>query len=176
MRNLSKSILFPTQIPAGDADKVQKEEARDRELPEIQLQLRSESRLMQFRELGVSQHLIRWVGLLGADVRTADQATSISQLVRLPGIVISASVLASRATKLHLTCKGCRHVTSLSVSGGFSGFTLPRVCLSCVLLSSPLRPFLPCSLADDGFATIKQETIEWRSERLSYGSLRHHSR
>lgn len=60
------------------------------------------------------------------------QATNISRLVRLPGIVISASVLSSRAIRLHLTCKSCRHVTTQEVQGGFSGFQLPRKCIACV--------------------------------------------
>jgi len=60
------------------------------------------------------------------------QASSISNLVRLPGIVISASVLSSRAVRLHLTCKSCRHVTTMEVQGGFSGFQLPRKCGSWV--------------------------------------------
>lgn len=56
------------------------------------------------------------------------QANYISKLVRLPGIVISASVLTSRASRLHITCKACRHVATINVVGGFTGFTLPRRC------------------------------------------------
>lgn len=64
------------------------------------------------------------------------QASNISRLVRLPGIVISASTLSSRAIRLHLQCKSCRHVTSMEVQGGFSGFQLPRKCTACVLVLS----------------------------------------
>lgn len=67
--------------------------------------------------------LLRCLELIGRE-----QATSISQLVRLPGIVISASVLASRAIKLHITCKSCRHVAHMDIQGGFAGFSLPRRC------------------------------------------------
>ncbi|KAI5475627.1 hypothetical protein MNV49_001088 [Pseudohyphozyma bogoriensis] len=102
LRNLAKGILYPTA-----ASTETERQRREKDVPEIQLQLRSGSRLMQFRELG---------------------ATSISHLVRLPGIVVSASVLQSRAIKLHLMCKSCHNVANLEVQGGFSGFQLPRVC------------------------------------------------
>ena len=55
-------------------------------------------------------------------------ATNISHLVRIPGIVIGASTLSSKATALHLQCRNCQHPLTLPVSGGFSGVTLPRVC------------------------------------------------
>lgn len=50
IRNLARKILFPTQAGLTPEER----EARNKGVPEIQLQLRSESRLMQFRELGVS--------------------------------------------------------------------------------------------------------------------------
>ncbi|KAI9749899.1 MAG: minichromosome maintenance protein 5 [Chaenotheca gracillima] len=55
-------------------------------------------------------------------------ATSISHLVRIPGIVIGASTLSSKATALHIQCRNCQHSQTLPISGGFSGITLPRVC------------------------------------------------
>lgn len=100
MRNFARSIITSGLAPQDKA-------LRENDVPDIQLQVRSGSRLMQFRELG---------------------ATSISHLVRLPGIVISASVLSSRATKLYLTCKSCRHVAYVPVQGGFTGYVLPRKC------------------------------------------------
>lgn len=55
-------------------------------------------------------------------------ADSISQLVRVPGIVVSASTLSSRATNLSIMCRDCRATKSLPIASGFSGFTLPRYC------------------------------------------------
>lgn len=58
----------------------------------------------------------------------------VSKIVRLSGIIISASVLTSRATYLSLMCRNCRHMTSLrinnfnSISG--NSVTLPHSCLS----------------------------------------------
>jgi len=58
----------------------------------------------------------------------------MNKLVRIPGIVISASVLSSRATKLHLQCRACRSPKTIYPPGGLGGVGggsdrgLPRVC------------------------------------------------
>ncbi|KAK5162915.1 minichromosome maintenance protein 5 [Saxophila tyrrhenica] len=55
-------------------------------------------------------------------------ATNVSHLVRIPGIVIGASTLSSKAVALHIQCRSCGHPERLSISSGFTGVTLPRVC------------------------------------------------
>ena len=55
-------------------------------------------------------------------------ALQISRLVRIPGIVIGASALSSKATALTVQCRNCQHSETIPISGGFSGVTLPRVC------------------------------------------------
>ncbi|KAK3944968.1 DNA replication licensing factor mcm5 [Diplogelasinospora grovesii] len=60
-------------------------------------------------------------------IRNLDSLT-ISRLVRVPGIVIGASVMSSKATQLHVECRNCGHIQNLHVAGGFSGVSLPRVC------------------------------------------------
>ncbi|GAA5964585.1 hypothetical protein JCM3765_007632 [Sporobolomyces pararoseus] len=135
LRNVARNLLFPTA--ASEEERKERQKA----VPEIQLQLRSGSRLMQFRELG---------------------ASSISNLVRLPGIVISASVLSSRAVRLHLNCKSCRNVTTMEVQGGFSGFQLPRKCGSGSdpdggPKDCPLDPYM---IVHDKCTFVDQQTIK----------------
>ena len=48
--------------------------------------------------------------------------------MRIPGIVIGASTLSSKATALSIKCRNCAHVDYVHVSGGISGVTLPRTC------------------------------------------------
>lgn len=67
-------------------------------------------------------------------------ATNVSRLVRIPGIVIGASTLSSKATLLQIQCRNCDHVEYLPVEGGFSGITLPRTCA---------RPKIPGQEAGD---------------------------
>ncbi|KAI9818235.1 MAG: minichromosome maintenance protein 5 [Thelocarpon impressellum] len=80
---------------------------RDLVLPEHQLLLHSTVSQISIRDLN---------------------ATNISHLVRIPGIVIGASTLSSKATSLHIQCRNCQHVQNIPITGGFSGVTLPRVC------------------------------------------------
>ncbi|KAJ5148584.1 hypothetical protein N7448_000162 [Penicillium atrosanguineum] len=55
-------------------------------------------------------------------------ATNISHLVRIPGIVIGASTISSKSTLIHIRCKNCDHSENIHVEGGFSGLSLPRRC------------------------------------------------
>ncbi|SMN21268.1 similar to Saccharomyces cerevisiae YLR274W MCM5 Component of the hexameric MCM complex [Maudiozyma saulgeensis] len=82
-------------------------------IPSFQLILNSKANQIPMRELD-SEH--------------------VSKIVRLSGIVISASVLTSRATYLRIMCKNCRHTTSITVNSfnSISGtqVSLPHSCLS----------------------------------------------
>ncbi|ODN83451.1 hypothetical protein L202_01589 [Cryptococcus amylolentus CBS 6039] len=79
------------------------------EVPDMQVTVRSGMNLLQFRNLN---------------------ANTLTTLVRLPGIVINASQLSSRATELALQCKSCRTVKHVKVSGAIGGerSALPRRC------------------------------------------------
>lgn len=76
-------------------------------IPEHQLLLRSSVSQISIRDL---------------------DSTNISHLVRIPGIVIGASTLSSKATALYIQCRNCEHSETLPISGGIAGVTLPRVC------------------------------------------------
>lgn len=53
----------------------------------------------------------------------------ISKIVRVSGIIISTSVLSSRATLVQLICRNCKHTTRLQISLGFGQVNLPKKCL-----------------------------------------------
>lgn len=80
---------------------------RDVQIPDHQLLLHSDASSTSIRDLN---------------------ATNISNLVRVSGIVIGASTLSSKATSLAIQCRNCGFRTGVPVLGGFSGVTLPRVC------------------------------------------------
>lgn len=52
----------------------------------------------------------------------------ISKIVRVSGIIISSSVLSSRATQVQLLCRNCKHTMRLKVSSGFGLLNLPNRC------------------------------------------------
>ncbi|KAH8929563.1 MCM-domain-containing protein [Atractiella rhizophila] len=123
LRMSARQVVLPyTDLASMSQDE---RTAREKLIPPIQLILRSKSRLIRFREL---------------------QASQLGLLVRLPGIVTSASVMSSRATRLFITCRNCRHNQTIDVPGGFAGFTLPRQCPSVAgggqSKDCPLDPFI----------------------------------
>ncbi|KAF9459421.1 MCM2/3/5 family-domain-containing protein [Collybia nuda] len=105
---VARMILFPLAATSED-----RTEAAAESIPKVQVTLRSGLNMLQFREL---------------------TANTMNKLVRIPGIVISASVLSSRATKLHLQCRACRSTKMIYPSAGMGGVGggsdrgLPRVC------------------------------------------------
>ncbi|KAG6820761.1 hypothetical protein H0H93_012025 [Arthromyces matolae] len=111
----ARTILYPlggseTETQASNPSNL--DNPRD-SIPKVQITLRSGLNMLQFRDL------------------TAD---TMNKLVRIPGIVISASILTSRATKLHLQCRACRSTKIVYPAGGMGGVGggsdrgLPRIC------------------------------------------------
>ncbi|KII93726.1 hypothetical protein PLICRDRAFT_152731 [Plicaturopsis crispa FD-325 SS-3] len=104
----ARAILFPL---AGGSD--EHSAAATESIPRVQITLRSGLNMLQFRDL---------------------TANTMNKLVRIPGIVISASVLSARATKLHLQCRACRSTKLIYPAGGMGGVGggadrgLPRKC------------------------------------------------
>ncbi|KAI9484300.1 MCM2/3/5 family-domain-containing protein [Zychaea mexicana] len=77
------------------------------DVPDCQVMLKSDANVIQIRELN---------------------SDYIGKLVRIPGIVIGASTLSSRATYVNIMCRSCRHTKMIPVNGGFGAITLPRSC------------------------------------------------
>ncbi len=56
------------------------------------------------------------------------QATDISKLVRVEGIIINASRTNSKVIRAYMQCTNCRNETSKPVKPGFSGIQMPTRC------------------------------------------------
>ena len=122
----ARTILFP--LANGNEERT---EAAAKSIPKVQITIRSGLNLQQFRDLA---------------------ADTMNKLVRVPGIVISASVLSSRATKLHLQCRACRSPKVVYPAGGLGGVGggsdrgLPRICDAPELENQkkdcPMDPFI----------------------------------
>ena len=53
----------------------------------------------------------------------------MARLVKVPGIVIQASGLRAKATRLTIQCRSCRHImANIAVKPGLEGYSLPRKC------------------------------------------------
>ncbi|PPQ62777.1 hypothetical protein CVT24_000471 [Panaeolus cyanescens] len=110
---VARNLLFPLASTQDSSIVTEATEAAAEAIPRVQITMKSALNLLQVREL---------------------TANTMNKLVRIPGIVISASVLSSRATKLHLQCRGCRSTKIIYPQGGLGGVGagsdrgLPRVC------------------------------------------------
>lgn len=86
----------------------------------------------------------------------------IARLVRIPGIVIGASVMSSKATELHIECRNCQHQSSIPVLGGFTGVTLPRQCSRKRTANDPTPkcPLDPYFVAHEKSQFVDQQIIK----------------
>lgn len=74
-----------------------------------------------------SCQLILYSNASKTSIRNLD-SESISKIVRVSGIIISASVLSSRATLVQLICRSCKHTMKIRVHSGFGQLNLPNKC------------------------------------------------
>lgn len=57
------------------------------------------------------------------------QSESVSRLVKIAGIIISASGIKAKATTMSIQCRSCNEVIpNLKVNPGLEGFAMPRKC------------------------------------------------
>ncbi|ABN66884.2 DNA replication licensing factor, MCM5 component [Scheffersomyces stipitis CBS 6054] len=71
--------------------------------------------------------LILYSNASKTSIRNLD-SEHISKIVRVSGIVISASVLSSRALQVQLICRACKHTMKIKVKSGFGQLNLPPKC------------------------------------------------
>ncbi|CAI8016498.1 DNA replication licensing factor mcm5 [Geodia barretti] len=92
------------------ADEVTRPRPEGEEVRDMQILLSSDANPLQIRDLR-SEHMAR--------------------LVKVPGIVIQASGLRAKATRLTLQCRSCRNIIpNMAVKPGLEGVSLPRRCSS----------------------------------------------
>lgn len=57
------------------------------------------------------------------------QSDQVSRLVKVHGIIISATAVKAKATKVCLQCRGCRNIiNNIPLPPGLQGYALPRKC------------------------------------------------
>ncbi|XP_065661260.1 DNA replication licensing factor mcm5-A isoform X2 [Hydra vulgaris] len=84
--------------------------ADQEEIQDVQITLRSESHPMSIRSM-TSEH--------------------VSKLVKVPGIIISASAMRVKATRITIQCRSCRNtLPNIGLKPGLEGYAMPRNCPS----------------------------------------------
>ncbi|EGU84148.1 hypothetical protein FOXB_05325 [Fusarium oxysporum f. sp. conglutinans Fo5176] len=110
-------------------------------------------------------------------IRNLDSVT-IARLVRVPGIVIGASVMSSKATGLHIQCRNCGHTQNIPVLGGFTGVTLPRQCARSRVPNDPTPkcPLDPYFVVHEKSGFVDQQIIKLQEapDQVPVGELPRH--
>lgn len=113
IREVAQRIVYPSIVAEAERNSSSTDAAIEAKeaiasIPLCQIILKSDANPISIRELS---------------------ANYISKLVRIPGIVIGASTLSSKAISLQLVCRNCHHLHRIEVGSGFSGISLPKTCL-----------------------------------------------
>ncbi|XP_045478337.1 DNA replication licensing factor Mcm5 isoform X1 [Harmonia axyridis] len=57
------------------------------------------------------------------------KSEAVSHLVKIPGIIVSASGIRAKATRITLQCRSCHNILpNLTVKPGLEGYIMPRTC------------------------------------------------
>ncbi|XP_058874843.1 DNA replication licensing factor mcm5 [Acipenser ruthenus] len=138
------------------ADEVTKPRpAGEEAIQDIQVMLRSEGNPANMRSLKSDQ---------------------MSRLVQIPGMVVSAAAVRSKAVRVSLQCRGCRGViANIAVRPGLEGYALPRKCNTeqAGRVKCPVDPYFlipdKCSCVD--FQTLK---LQESPESVPHGEMPRH--
>ncbi|KIM99584.1 hypothetical protein OIDMADRAFT_104584 [Oidiodendron maius Zn] len=128
------------------------------------------------KEIVLPEHQLLLHSSVGEiSIRDLD-AMTISRLVRVPGIVIGASVLSSKASSLHIQCRNCQQVKILPVAGGFAGVSLPRVCDRQKMPGEDQCPMDPYVVVHEACQFVDQQIIKLQEapDQVPVGELPRH--
>lgn len=110
-------------------------------------------------------------------IRNLD-SMAIARLVRVPGIVIGASVMSSKAIELHIQCRNCQHQQAIPVLGGFTGVSLPRQCARSRAPGDPTAkcPLDPYFVMHEKSRFVDQQVIKLQEapDQIPVGELPRH--
>ena len=57
------------------------------------------------------------------------QSEQMAKLVKIPGIIISASAIRAKATNITIQCRSCRNtISNIPLKPGLEGYAMPRKC------------------------------------------------
>jgi DNA replication licensing factor MCM5 len=102
------------------------------------------------------------------------RSDTMSQLVAVPGIVVSASRANTKARTIALQCRNCKTTKRISCNDGFGGARVPRKCDHAPLNAEeprcPLDPFI--MLTDDStFVDTQSLKLQESPENVPTGEM-----
>ncbi|UYV70447.1 MCM5 [Cordylochernes scorpioides] len=101
----------------------------------------------------------------------------VSKVVKVSGIVIAASGIRSKATKINIQCRSCRDVVSnLPIRPGLEGFALPRRCNGEQTAGRPRCPIDPYFIIPDKCTCVDFQVLRLQEtpEDVPHGEMPRH--
>ncbi|KAJ0173727.1 hypothetical protein K1T71_010876 [Dendrolimus kikuchii] len=118
--------------------------------------------------------------LLSSDAHAANlrelKSETVSRLVKIPGIVISASAIKAKATKISIQCRSCRNIIpNLPVKPGLEGYVMPRKC-NTEQAGRPKCPLDPYFIIPDKCKCIDYQVLKLQEapESIPQGEMPRH--
>ncbi|KAG7298070.1 minichromosome maintenance protein 5 [Plutella xylostella] len=118
--------------------------------------------------------------LLSSDAHPSNlrelKSETVSRLVKIPGIVISASGIKAKATKISIQCRSCRNIIpNLPVKPGLEGYVMPRKC-NTEQAGRPKCPLDPYFIIPDKCKCIDYQVLKLQEapESIPQGEMPRH--
>ncbi|VDM81474.1 unnamed protein product [Strongylus vulgaris] len=105
------------------------------------------------------------------------KSAQVSQIVKICGIIVAASQVRAKATKITLQCRTCRHtISDQALKPGLEGFQLPRTCgapQSGQLQRCPVDPY---HIVPDKCHCVDYQTLKLQEnpEDVPHGEMPRH--
>lgn len=85
----------------------------------------------------------------------------VSKLVKIPGIIVSASGIKAKATKIAIQCRSCNDIISdIEVKPGLEGHILPRKCATTQQAGRPQCPLDSYFILPDKCRCVDTQTLK----------------
>lgn len=100
----------------------------------------------------------------------------VSKLIKIPGIIISASGIRAKATKISIQCRSCRSTqNNISIRPGLEGYVLPRKC-STEQAGRPKCPLDPFFIMPDKCQCVDFQTLKLQElpDHIPQGEMPRH--
>lgn len=103
-------------------------------------------------------------------------SSSVGKLVRIPGIVISASNVVSKPSQAFIMCKNCLSHMLIPVNSSFGGITLPRTCANSTAIKQSPCPLDPYYVVAEKSICVDQQTLKLQEspDMVPVGELPRH--
>ncbi|PAV84009.1 hypothetical protein WR25_17950 isoform B [Diploscapter pachys] len=105
------------------------------------------------------------------------KSSQVSQIVKVSGIIVAATQVRAKATRVTLQCRTCRHIVSnLALKPGLEGFQLPRTCGAPQQGQLQRCPIDPYHIVPDKCVCVDYQTLKLQEnpEDVPHGEMPRH--